>query len=91
VVTDHNGWRSFLLLPRLNSRRGPEYSCKNNALIDFPIAPLTEEQIMNTIPSPTAQEAVMDAFLSRVGEGVGLAAVMTSILLWATLGEAWLR
>ncbi len=33
----------------------------------------------------------MDAFLSRVGEGVGLAAVMTSILLWATLGEAWLR
>jgi hypothetical protein len=46
---------------------------------------------MNMLASPIAQEAVMDAFLSRVGEGVGLAAVMTSILLWATLGEAWLR
>lgn len=33
----------------------------------------------------------MDMFLSRLGEGVGLAAVMTSILLWASLGEAWLR
>lgn len=33
----------------------------------------------------------MDTLFARFGEGVGLAAVMTSILLWASLGEAWLR
>ncbi len=33
----------------------------------------------------------MEGLLHRIGEGVGLGAVMASILLWASLGEAWLR
>ena len=33
----------------------------------------------------------MDTLFSRIGEGVGLATVMTAIMAWASLGEAWLR
>lgn len=33
----------------------------------------------------------MRGFLYRVGEGAGLAAVMVSILMWASLAEVWLR
>jgi len=33
----------------------------------------------------------MGSFLNRVGEGAGLAAVMTSILMWSSLAEPFLR
>jgi hypothetical protein len=33
----------------------------------------------------------MRGLLYRVGEGAGLAAVMVSILMWASLAEVWLR
>lgn len=33
----------------------------------------------------------MRGFMYRVGEGAGLAAVMVSILMWASLAEVWLR
>jgi hypothetical protein len=33
----------------------------------------------------------MSAFMYRLGEGAGLAAVLASVLLWANLAEAWLR
>lgn len=33
----------------------------------------------------------MRGVLYRVGEGAGLAAVMVSILMWASLAEVWLR
>ncbi len=33
----------------------------------------------------------MRGFMYRVGEGAGLAAVMISILMWASLADAWLR
>jgi hypothetical protein len=33
----------------------------------------------------------MRGLLYRVGEGAGLAAVMASILMWASLAEVWLR
>jgi hypothetical protein len=36
-------------------------------------------------------EADMGSFLNRVGEGAGLAAVMTSILMWSSLAEPFLR
>ena len=31
----------------------------------------------------------MNNLLYRVGEGAGLAAVLVSILLWASLADAW--
>lgn len=33
----------------------------------------------------------MRGFMYWVGEGAGLAAVMVSILMWASLAEVWLR
>lgn len=33
----------------------------------------------------------MRGFMYRVGEGAGLAAVMISILMWASIADAWLR
>ena len=33
----------------------------------------------------------MNRILYRIGEGVGLAAVLVSVLLWASLADAWLR
>jgi len=37
------------------------------------------------------EETDMTDFMNRVAEGAGLAAVMTSILMWSSLAEAFLR
>jgi len=34
---------------------------------------------------------IMSAFMYRLGEGAGLAAVLASVLLWANLAEALMR
>jgi hypothetical protein len=33
----------------------------------------------------------MSKFMYRVGEGAGLAAVLVSILMWASIADAWLH
>jgi hypothetical protein len=33
----------------------------------------------------------MNKLVYRVGEGAGLAAVLVSILMWASLADAWLH
>lgn len=33
----------------------------------------------------------MNGMLYRIGEGAGLAAVLVSIFLWASIADVWLR